>query len=87
MDTIVTIALGIIAAYLGVGLLFALPFVFIGVAKIDAPTAAAGFWFKLILIPGSTVFWPLLLKRWLRGEPPPAEHSAHRASAQSPPHP
>lgn len=82
MDTLVTIAIGIIAGYLVLGLVFAVPFVFRGAAKIDTPAAETGFFFKLILIPGSMVFWPMLLKRWIKGSPPPPEQSAHRSAAK-----
>ncbi|GAB5558461.1 MAG: hypothetical protein SynsKO_01080 [Synoicihabitans sp.] len=82
MDTLVTVAVGIIAAYLAAGLIFAIPFVFRGAAKIDAPAANTGLFFKLILIPGSMIFWPILLRRWISGSPPPIEKSAHREAAK-----
>ncbi|MDB4385067.1 hypothetical protein N9023_03620 [Opitutaceae bacterium] len=82
MDTLVTVAVGVIAAYLLLGFVFAIPFVFRGAAKIDSPAAETGFFFKLILIPGSMVFWPMLLRRWIKGSPPPTERSAHRSAAK-----
>ena len=48
----------VLAAYLACGLVFAMPFVFHGVKKID-PHAAHGSWgFRLLIIPGT---------RWLSG--------------------
>jgi hypothetical protein len=75
------IALGI---YLASGLVFAVPFVLSGVKRID-PHAAHGSWsFKLLIIPGTIAFWPLLLRRWLKGNGnPPEERNAHRLSASS----
>jgi len=43
-----------------------------GVQKIDHRAQGAGVGFRLLIFPGAAVFWPTLLKRWLRatGEPP-----------------
>lgn len=68
--------------YLTCGGLFAIAFVLAGVRKID-PHAAHGSWgFRLVIFPGSAVFWPLLLWRWMkRISEPPEEHNAHRRAA------
>jgi hypothetical protein len=65
------------------GFLFAVPFVLLGVKKID-PHAAQGSWgFRLLIIPGAVVFWPVLLRRWMKGlHEPPEERSAHRRAAK-----
>ncbi|MEM0895570.1 MAG: hypothetical protein AAGJ79_01700 [Verrucomicrobiota bacterium] len=74
----IEILLTILGIYLLIGLLIAVPFAFIGAKKID-PAAVEGTWgFKLLVIPGAMVFWPMLLKRWMQNEPPPIETSAHR---------
>ena len=77
------IGLGI---YLACGFMFAVPFVLVGVKKID-PHAAHGSWgFRLLIIPGTMAFWPLLLKRWLSGvHKPPEECTAHRVAARTRP--
>ncbi|MGC3957383.1 MAG: hypothetical protein QM813_05310 [Verrucomicrobiota bacterium] len=74
------IALGI---YLVCGLLFAIPFAFVGVKQID-PHAAHGSWgFHLLIIPGAMAFWPLLLGRRIAGlNEPPEESNAHRRAAR-----
>jgi hypothetical protein len=59
------IILIIIAAYLAVGFLFAIPFVLKGVDRIDEGAHGAGWAFRLIIIPGIMVFWPLLLRKWI----------------------
>jgi len=73
------ITLGI---YLACGLAFAIPFALVGVKHID-PQAAHGSWgFRLLVIPGTIAFWPLLLKRWASGtKEPPEECTAHRRCA------
>ena len=80
---IAAVFLVVLAAYLACGLVFAMPFVFHGVKKID-PHAAHGSWgFRLLIIPGTMVFWPLLLQRWWRGiHEPPGECNAHRQAAK-----
>jgi len=84
MESIVTILLPILGVYLLIGLIFGILFAFAGVKKIDPAAAESGFGFKLLIIPGSIVFWPLLAKRWAKGTPPPAEYSAHRSAAKTP---
>jgi len=75
------IALG---AYLACGLAFAIPFALAGAKRID-PHAAHGSWgFRLLIIPGTIAFWPLLLKRWTSGATePPEECNAHRKAARA----
>ena len=71
-----------LGVYLACGLVFAIPFAWGGVKKID-PHAAHGSWgFRLLIIPGAMAFWPLLLKRWLGGVKEPLEEcNAHRRHA------
>lgn len=72
----------LLGIYLACGFVFAVPFVLLGVNKID-PHAGHGSWgFRLLIIPGTTAFWPLLLRRWLKGIlQPPEERNAHRLAA------
>ena len=53
------------ALYLLAGLVFAIPFVIKGVAVIDEGARGSSWGFRLIIIPGVTVFWPVLLNKWL----------------------
>lgn len=69
------------AVYLVLGLVFAVLFLARGVQIVDSHAEAAGLAARLILLPGTMVFWPVLLKRWLRGDPTPIEHNAHRTGA------
>ena len=76
---VVTIILTIVAAYLAAGLVFAIPFVIKGVTKIDESAIGSKWGFRLIIIPGVIVFWPVLLKKWMRIPPTSAniENSKH----------
>jgi hypothetical protein len=80
---IAVIFLILLGVYLACGFLFAVPFVFFGVKKID-PHAARGSWgFRLLIIPGTMAFWPLLLRRWMQGvHEPPEECDPHRRAAK-----
>jgi hypothetical protein len=62
---IVSIILIMISVYLFTGLVFAIAFITKGVEKVDEGANNAGWGFRLIIIPGTIVFWPVLLKKWL----------------------
>jgi hypothetical protein len=68
--------------YVGLGLLFAAPFVLRGVDRIDPGAKGASWGFRLIIVPGVVALWPILLRRWWSAAPPPAERNAHRAAAE-----
>jgi hypothetical protein len=76
------ILLILMAIYLLCGLVFSVPFAIAGVGRID-PHAAHGTWgFRLLIIPGTILLWPLLALRWLKGvHEPPEENNAHRCAA------
>ena len=79
---VVTRALGAAAVYLVLGLLFAPPFLWTGVRRIDPVAADGTRGFRILIFPGVVALWPLLLKRWIAGGPePPEERSAHRQLA------
>jgi len=69
--------------YLLCGMVFAIPFVLLGVNKVD-PHAAHGSWgFRVLIIPGTMFLWPQLARRWLMGiHEPPEEDSPHRCAAR-----
>ena len=62
---LVDIILIIVAVYLFAGLVFAIPFIIRGVTKIDEGAQGSKWGFRVIIIPGTMVFWPLLLKKWM----------------------
>lgn len=74
----------ILGIYLLCGLVFAVPFVVVGVKRID-PHALHGNWgFRLLIFPGAMALWPLLLRRWMSGvHEPPEECTAHRRVARN----
>lgn len=74
----IPVLLGALGVYLAVGVLFALPFVFVGVQRIDPDAAGAGIGFRLVILPGVVMLWPVMALRWMRGEQPPVERTPHK---------
>ena len=73
----------LLGAYLACGFVFAVLFALMGIKKID-PHAAGGSWgFRVLIVPGTMAFWPLLLRRWVAGaKEPPGKRNAHRLAAR-----
>lgn len=72
----------ILTAYAGLGFLFALAFVTRGVGRVDPLAHVVPWTFRLLIMPGTIVCWPLLLVRWVNGSgAPPVEFTAHRLRA------
>jgi len=64
-DGLARLLVYLVAGYLAVGLLFAIPFILRWAGRLD-PAAAAGTWgFRLLIVPGSVLLWPLLAARVL----------------------
>ena len=62
---IIDILLLLIALYLFLGFIFAIAFLIKGIDLVDEVAHGSTFGFKLIIIPGVIVFWPVLMKKWL----------------------
>ncbi|MEM8901122.1 MAG: hypothetical protein AAGC85_23635 [Bacteroidota bacterium] len=60
-----TIVQSIILVYLLLGILFAIPFLIIGIHKVDEAAKGGSFWLRLILFPATIFFWPTLLRKWI----------------------
>ncbi len=69
--------------YLTCGVIFAIAFVLVGVKQVDPHAAHATWGFRVLIVPGCSLLWPLLAQRWLRGvRGPPEERSPHRYAAR-----
>jgi len=62
---ITDVLLLLVALYLFAGFIFAIVFVTKGIGVVDEGAHGSTFGFRLIIIPGVTVFWPVLMKKWL----------------------
>jgi len=72
----------VLAVHLGLGLVFAVPFLARGAGSIDPDAREASLGFRLCVLPGVCALWPLLLARWLRG--PRRASTPHEARAEEP---
>ena len=63
---VVEIILIVVGTYLLLGVLFVIPFILKGLTKVDEGAHGGTIGFKIVIIPGVIVFWPLLLRRWLK---------------------
>jgi hypothetical protein len=52
-------------AYGALGVLFAVAFVTKGITRVDPVAQGSGAGFRLIVFPGATALWPLLLLLWI----------------------
>lgn len=62
------VVLILIAVYLLLGLMFSVAFLAKGIYKVDEAAKQTGIGFKLILLPGITVLWPILLNKWRKAK-------------------
>ncbi|NEQ48321.1 MAG: hypothetical protein F6K00_34235 [Leptolyngbya sp. SIOISBB] len=75
-----------IRAYVFAGLIFTIPFLICGIQRVDPDAKGWNIGFRLVIIPGLCVFWPLLAVRWVRGKRKPIETTAHRRAAMQATH-
>ena len=59
-------ALIIVSIYLVLGVLFLFPFLVKGLTKVDKGAHGGTIGFKIIIVPGVIVFWPVLLSKWVK---------------------
>jgi hypothetical protein len=64
MDLLATIVLIGVAIYVVAGLLTGLAFVAFGVTAVQSAPVTVGA--RVLLLPGATALWPLVLRRWLK---------------------
>ena len=62
----VEVVLIIVLIYLLLGVLFVIPFLVKGLTKVDEGAHGGTIGFKIIIIPGVVVFWPVLLNKWIK---------------------
>ena len=55
-------------AYLSLGTIFSIPFLVKWIHRLDEATYESGLAFKLTILPGSIIFWPVLLKKYWKSK-------------------
>ncbi len=74
-----TLLVNALYVYALAGAVFAAAFVTAGVKRIDPQAKGSSIAFRLLIVPGTIAFWPLLLRRWIAGKgAPPKERNPHR---------
>jgi hypothetical protein len=48
--------------------LFSLFFIFKGIEKVDETAHGSSWGFRIMIIPGITALWPLLLYKWIKSK-------------------
>jgi hypothetical protein len=56
----------VVGAYAGVGVVFALAFVTVGVGRVDDGARGAGFLFRVLIFPAAAALWPVMLVKWMK---------------------
>jgi len=83
LETFAKAIVDALAVYASSGLVFAVPFVWSGVQRLDSEAQGSGIGFRLLILPGVAAFWPIFLYRWRRGlAEPPVETNPHRLSSK-----
>ena len=69
MDVIAAILFGMLVIYVAIGLLAGVAFVVGGVARVQPAPVTIGA--RILLLPGATALWPLVLARWFSSQRAP----------------
>ena len=56
----------LVATYLSIGAVFSILFVTSGVKHIDQAAQHTGPGFRILIVPGAFLFWPLLARKWVK---------------------
>jgi len=72
------------AIYLLIGVLFVIPFLMKGLNKVDEGAHGSTIGFKIIIIPGVVVFWPVLLSKWMKEKRNHGDTKAQRNTVATP---
>jgi hypothetical protein len=57
--------INLLGVYSGIGLLFAIAFLTVGISQVDPDSKGSGVGFRLIILPGVAALWPVLFTRWV----------------------
>ena len=69
MDAIATVLFGALVVYVAAGALIALGFVLYGVTTVQSSPVTIGA--RILLLPGATALWPMVVSRWLKARRAP----------------
>ncbi len=55
----------LVVTWLATGVLVAVPFLAFGVSRVVDGAAGSSLLFRLMMLPGAALLWPVVLQRWL----------------------
>ncbi len=80
---IAQLLVSVLGGYAAAGALFAVLFLWRWVGRLDPAAMHATWGFRVLVLPGVAMFWPLFVMRLLHGSSaPPDEWTAHRAGGR-----
>jgi hypothetical protein len=65
---IIGVIISIVGLYILSGVLFAIPFLIKGVTTIDEGAHGTKLGFRIMILPGTIIFWPVLLRKWINAK-------------------
>ncbi len=65
MEKVILLLVNLSALYLGLGALFALIFLARWIYTLDESAQGSPFTFRLMILPGCVLLWPVLLRKYL----------------------
>jgi hypothetical protein len=58
----------ILVAWLTVGAIVAVPFLALAVGRVVEGARGSSLAFRLLVLPGAILLWPVILRRWIAGD-------------------
>jgi len=73
---LIEMVLMLIALYLLSGFIFAIAFVIKGITVVDEGAHGGSAGFRIIILPGVILLWPVLLRKWINAKPTSHDETA-----------
>lgn len=64
MESVLNYVFAVVGVYLLLGFVFYLVFIFKLATRLDENMQGSGVGFKLLILPGTLVLWPVLFSKW-----------------------
>jgi hypothetical protein len=64
------LVVNVVGIYAAIGVVFGIAFVMVGIGRVDPVAKDSTLGFRLIVLPGAALLWPLLLRRWFGARHP-----------------
>jgi hypothetical protein len=61
---VLNLSLLLLGTYLLLGLIFSVPFLIVGITRLDSTVGSSPHLFRIVVLPGSIALWPVLAWKW-----------------------